>query len=191
MKGPAPVLVPFGSIAPGLKFDLRLFHECDDAFFAEADRRLRPCLEAVTWRWARDPDHADHLEQLTMIRVYEKRATYSGKGSLLAWTWSICANVCREEARKSGGAKTVALENFEDLADTTLGPAEAFERRARAAIVHKALAKLGEREREAVWARYGEGQSLKEIAQSMGINVRTVAPSAMPPDAGTLKNVGR
>ena len=53
MKEPAPVLVLFGSIAPGLKFDLRLFHECDDAFFAEADQRLRPCLEAVTWRWAR------------------------------------------------------------------------------------------------------------------------------------------
>lgn len=49
MKEPAPVLVLFGSIAPGLKFDLRLFHECD----AEADRRLRPRLEAVTWRWAR------------------------------------------------------------------------------------------------------------------------------------------
>ena len=48
MKGPAPVLAPFGSIAPGLKFDLPLFHEWDDAFFAEADRRLRPCLEAVT-----------------------------------------------------------------------------------------------------------------------------------------------
>lgn len=172
---PAPVRVPFGSVAPGFEFDLRLFHECDDAFFAEVDRRLRPCLEAVTWRWARDSDHADDLEQMTMIRIYEKRASYSGRGSLLAWAWSVCANVCKEEARRPGNVETVALDNCGDLADPAPVPDELLERRLRAAAVRKALAELDDREREAVWALHGEGRSLTEVARSMGINARTAA----------------
>ena len=174
-NAPAPVLVPFGCVAPGLEFDFRVFHDGDKALFAEVDRRLRPSLEAVTRRWARDADDADDLAQLTMIRVWEKRTAFSGRGSLLAWTWSVCTNVCREQVRQSGDAQMVALEDCEDLADPVPDLHEAMERRLRAAVVRKALARLDEREREAVLARYGEGRSPREVAQAMGIAVRAAA----------------
>jgi len=108
-NAPAPVLVPFGCVAPGLEFDLRLFHDGDEALFAEVDRRLRPSLEAVTRRWARDADDADDLAQLTMIRVWEKWTAFSGRGSLLAWTCGVCTNVCREQVRQSGGSSPKRL----------------------------------------------------------------------------------
>ena len=174
-SAPAPVRVPFGSVAPGLEFDLRLFREGDDALFADLDRRLRPYLDPVVRRWARDPDHADDLKQMTMIRVYEKRASYAGKGSLLAWTWSICENVCREDGRRSGTVATVALEDCEDLLDGAPLADEEIERRRRTTIVRRALANLDKREREAVLAHWGEGRSLAEVARAMGINVCTAA----------------
>lgn len=164
----------FGSPFPDLRFDLASFHEGDEVLLNDLLDRLRPFMRAAVRKWARSLDHTDDLEQDTMIRVYEKRIRFSGRSSLLTWAWTVCLNVCREDARPAESAEIVPMAGRQ-LEDDGPDPEEEWERSILATEVESALATLKPSEREVVRSHYWEGRTLSEIARAMGKRRETAA----------------
>ena len=144
-------------------------------FAAGNERSLRAAVAAYSPRllplvraFARDPDDADDLLQLTWIRAYEKRSTYAG-GSLLAWLYAICRSVCITRYRTA--------RNRPDLLERLANEP------ARLAIVDdgpdvdgilSTIEQLPDRQRDAIVYRLIEGRSTRETAELMGCAEGTV-----------------
>jgi RNA polymerase sigma-70 factor, ECF subfamily len=118
--------------------------------------------------FARDPDDAEDLLQLTWMRAYEKRATYAG-GSLLSWLYTVCRSVCITRYRTA--------RHRQDLLELMVNEPN------RMVVVDdgpdvdgivEAIADLPERQRDAITYRLVEGHSTRETAELMGCAEGTV-----------------
>lgn len=155
---------------PKPRVDLKRLHAGDPAHLDELLAAAEPDLTQVIRRWAKgDQAKADDLLQEARVRIYRKRASYSGSGSFWRWADRVCLNVCRAQQRLDDRCQTVALDECDEIADDAPGPVEELLLQARAEVVHKALDQLGERERDAAVARYLEGRSTCEVASKMGV----------------------
>lgn len=150
-------------------FDRERFHAGDRALFRHLVRETSPRMLRVIRGYARDDDHAADLLQVCWIRIYRKRARFSGTGSFLGWALTVCRNVCRTEARKRRPGPHVRLDDHGELPDRTPGPAEQLQRQERAAALYAALERLRARERDAILLRILEGRSTAEVAQLLAV----------------------
>lgn len=171
------------SLPPKPKVDLERLHAGDPAHLNELLAAAEPDLIRVIRRWAKgDQAKADDLLQETRVRIYRKRASYSGSGSFYGWAAKVCLNVCRGWERMAARCPTVAFDECDEIAADAPDPAQDLLRRSRAQVVRKALEELEERERDAVTARYFEGRSTPEVARKMGVTskmVRTLLDRAL------------
>ena len=150
-------------------FDRKRFHAGDHRLFRHLVRETSPRMLRVIRGYARDDDHAADLLQVCWIRIYRKRARFSGTGSFLGWALTVCRNVCRTEARKRRHGPVVRLEDRGDLPDRTPGPTERLKRQERAAALYAGLERLTARERDAILLRILEGRSTAEVAQLLAV----------------------
>ncbi len=167
----------------GADFELERFRAGDQEHFRHLVREVSPRLLRVIRGFARDGDHADDLLQATWIRIYRKRALFSGTGSFLGWALTVCRNVCRMDVRKRRmdggkgrmdrgkglGARLLRLDDQRDLADPMPGPAELSVRQQRAVALYAALEGLARRERDAILMRLIEGRSAAEVGCILGV----------------------
>lgn len=150
-------------------FDRERFHAGDPELFRDLVREVSPRMQRVIRGFARDDDHAADLLQACWIRIYRKRARFSGTGSFPGWALTVCRNVCRAEARKRRHGHPVRLDDHGDLPDRAPGPAEQLRRRESAAALYDALDRLRVRERDAILLRILEGRSTAEVARMMAL----------------------
>ena len=151
------------------EFDRELFRKGDAALFRRLVRELSPRMLAMIRFYASDDDHADELLQESWIRIYRKRARFSGKGSFAGWALAVSRNVCRMSLRGVSGMLHVSLYDHGDIPDTAGGPAAQLVRRRRAKALFAALDKLSNRERQAIMLRLLEGWPTAEVAKAMGV----------------------
>lgn len=128
---------------------------------AQAQRIVEGCygnVLAYCRRHAPAGADAQDLAQETFLRFVRAKG-YSNEGKPLAYLLAIARNLCIDAGRMR---RTVPLppdtdvpDPHDDLSDIELACT---------------LAKLGEREREAVELRYGQGLGASEAAQVMGIS---------------------
>ncbi len=115
--------------------------------------------------------HADAAEasQETLLRAYRSRSTWRPDGNVKTWLLGITMNVVRELRRRADRAASLGLEPAL-LADAR-SLTDDDDRMGRLA---KALAKLPDRQREAVSCRYLRRMSVRETAAAMGCAEGTV-----------------
>lgn len=153
--------------------ELRRFRSGDAAHFRELVEVWSPRLLAVVRPFARDMDEAQDLLQETWRRIYEKRATYMGTGTLLGWFYAVCRNVClglRRRENWRGGSAEGMTEGPAGLAE----PEPAAERVALRRSLQRAIMELPEREREVVILRLLGSRSTRETAEALGCAEGTV-----------------
>ncbi len=158
-------------MTPGQRagFDRERFRKGDPALFRRLVREVSPRMLALIRCYVSDPDRADELLQESWVRIYRKRARFSGKGSLVGWALAVTRNVCLMSLRRERGVVRVSLHEHGDLADPADGPATQLARRRRAKALHEALGRLTKRERQAIVLRLLEGRSAAEVSELMGI----------------------
>lgn len=113
--------------------------------------------------------YADELLQESWVRIYRKRAGFSGRGSFVGWALAVSRNVCRMSLRGGTGTVQVSLHEHGDVPDAADGPAAQLARRRRAKALYEALERLTSREREAIVLRLLEERRPAEVAELMGI----------------------
>jgi len=170
MQQTSPTAVDAGS--PLGADEMRLFHAGDARFLSTLMSRHTRRLAGEARRYAACDDEAADLVQETWIRVYEKRASYRGDGSLYGWIRSVLASVAlsrrRAEARREAQVHEVTQAVLGDAPpafDDAMGDAE--EDLGRGLRLVEALMRLPRRQREMVILRFMGGYSTEKIAAAM------------------------
>jgi len=180
--GAGLVRVPTG---PTLRRDGRLlidgekFRRGDHSHFREVVRAFGPLALQVARRFARDEAHGEDLFQEIWKQVFEKRQTYSGRGSFVSWLHRVAVNTCITDYR-AGRIRRETLVLVEQQTRShrpgwtppdPLTETEQSESRER---LYMALAQLPERELQAITLRILEDKTPGEVSEIMGIARATV-----------------
>lgn len=137
------------------------------------ERRLK--LERFLHRLLRNSDDAADVAQEAFLRVYA--AEVGGKTPASeALLYTVAKNLALSELRKKTSRATDTVEDIEQfgLMEESPGPERLLQQRQMLAIIESAMARMPERCLEAFRLRKIDGLSHAEIAQHMGISVKTV-----------------
>lgn len=142
--------------------------------------RFGSLIHSIAHTYASDGDEQDDLYQKICIRVYERRASFSGAGSLASWINRIAHSTCRN-VRRARANRTAAIDRYSAHEASTISSlgvrTDPWEHTAAAdfrARLRRALAQLGERQATAFVLTQVEGYSSSEAAGIMGLAESTV-----------------
>lgn len=140
----------------------------EDAFRGFYDRTSR-ALWAYLARVTGDRQLADDLMQETYFRFLRSPKAHESEAHRRNSLFHIATNLVRDARRRPATAHlTVAAEQAlpaeGDLARRTECRAD----------LERAMAKLKPRERMLLWLAYGEGESHRDIAQSLGVKTGSI-----------------
>jgi RNA polymerase sigma-70 factor (ECF subfamily) len=158
----------------------------DAAAFAELVKLWQGRLVTLFLHHTGDHATAEDLAQETFLRVYRARDRYRPSAKFTTWIHTIANNAAsdlRQRAYRrrewgvplssSASASTIGLDHLA-VAASGLLPARVADRVELQAVVQRALAELGERQRMAVLLAKFEHCSYEEIAAAMNTSVPAV-----------------
>ncbi|KPJ53580.1 hypothetical protein AMJ39_04210 [candidate division TA06 bacterium DG_24] len=161
--------------------DEELFRESwegDPSAFDHLVERYKVKLYNFICRMVGDPDQAEDLLQETFIRIYRKRQEHDRIKKFSTWTYTIAANLARDELRRR---KRWSFVSFEDSIRQKQGASFAMARGpqedlARAEIrrhILVAMESLNAKYRMAFILRDIEGLSYEQIGEVLSIPLGT------------------
>ncbi len=155
--------------------ELDRFHAGDERLFQRLVDDHSPRLMLVARAFARSEDEAREILQATWVRAYRKRRAFRGAGGVFGWLCAVCRTVAlnrlRSGRRRTRLADAVARSAANPAPGSGGDPAEHEEIRRR---LLRALAALGERQRQVVTLRLIEERSVAETAAALGVAEGTV-----------------
>ncbi|MEM8934681.1 MAG: RNA polymerase sigma factor [Acidobacteriota bacterium] len=120
--------------------------------------RHRDYVYRLAWGFVSDPSLAEDVTQEVFLRLARKRPHWRPRARFTTWLYRVTLNVSRELGRRARKEPPTT-----DTVDPTISaPDPAL------ADLQVALARLPDRQREAVVLRHLEGLSTRETAQVMG-----------------------
>lgn len=137
--------------------------------FAELDRRLRPRLLHVLLRRLPTREDAEDVVQQTLFRTFEKIHLYDSRQRLSPWVFTIGLRLAAQHGRRKQLPVNQQSERSLELTCPTPSPDEQLsQREERDQLWDVADRVLKPEQWTALWLFYGEEQSIKEVAQSLG-----------------------
>ena len=134
---------------------------------------------ALALRFCGDAAAAEDIAQAVFVKIYDKLHTFRGDAEATTWLYRIVHNSCLDHHRRAGVRRRLAAaqpgtwtDGHQDEAATPELEMQQAQRRAR---VHAAIADLDPKYRMVVLLKYLEGMTYKEIAETLGWNLGTVA----------------
>ena len=117
---------------------------------------------------------AEDVAQEAMLRLWRAAGDWQAGGAKVStWLYRVTANLAIDRLRRTGRA--VGLDDTDEPADEdALAADDRLIRADRMAALDAALARLPERQRQAVVLRHIEGVSNPEIAEVLEISVEAV-----------------
>ncbi|MDF1823645.1 MAG: sigma-70 family RNA polymerase sigma factor [Verrucomicrobiales bacterium] len=145
-----------------------LQHQHEHPLEAEMERAQVPVLGYLV-RLTGNLAEARDLLQMTNLTAWEKRADYEPDSNVVAWLRAIAHNHYRNAVRRWRNSQTVPLldSDLEQMIETRHEEREQEESRKRR-LLQICLAKLPDRQREAVEGYYLSGQSLEDLGSEAG-----------------------
>lgn len=137
--------------------------------------RLAPRILGYALRLLSDRAEAEDVTQETMLRVWLLAPDWrSGEAKVSTWAYRVVTNLCTDLRRARQRRPAVTLDDAPDLADGSKGVVAAMIETDRMTALQGALARLPERQCQAVVLRHIEGLSNPEIAAIMDLGVEAV-----------------
>ncbi len=132
--------------------------------------------------WAADCDEADDLVQVTFVRAFRSLESYRGDAAFSTWLTRIAFNVCHShaQAQKTEREKAEAVAGREEFAcfpwtlRETCTPEQEVLLKEQRALVQKSIRALPVHYRNAMWLRYVQDRSYREIGRELAIPMGTV-----------------
>ena len=125
-------------------------------------RRYQRLAHRIAYGFTRDPDDAMEVVQETFLKVHERLGTWRGEGEVRSWIARIASNEAMNFARAARRRDARELEPARRRAGEPPQHADLVRRESREAL-HRSLALLPPRQRQAVVLRYFEGMPAREI----------------------------
>ena len=160
----------------GDSIDLARLHARDPLLLTQLVRELSPRIWMAIRGYARDDEDADDLLQDCWIQILERLEAFKRRGSFAAWAIAVSRNVCRTKLRRARreGALTVAVEDIAEVASDQPDSLEELRLSREREVIYGALAKLPDRERDAIVLRVLEGRDTDEVAAILDVAPATV-----------------
>ncbi len=134
--------------------------------------RLAPRVLAQATRMLGDRAEAEDVTQEALLRLWRAAPGWrQGEGRVSTWLYRVTANLCIDRLRRR---RAVALDEVAEPPDPQPSVADRMQGAARMRALSDALARLPERQAQAVALRHLEGLSNSEIAVIMEIGVEAV-----------------
>ncbi len=135
--------------------------------------RFLPRVMAQAYRMLGDRAEAEDVAQEAMLRLWRVAPEWrQGEAQVSTWLYRVVANLCTDRFR-ARRAKT-GLDQIAEPEDPAPSAAARMQDAARQAALASALAKLPERQAQAVALRHLEGLGNPEIAAIMELSVEAV-----------------
>lgn len=132
------------------------------ASFAELVHRHAPRLQVFLRRKTRDHHKVDDLVQDTFIKAYRNLSRYDNSWKFSTWLFTIAARLAASRRRRrEPRPRTLDLR-------IQAGADEAIDRQEQREGLWGKVAELPDSQRQALWLKYGEDLSVKDIATAMG-----------------------
>jgi len=134
-------------------------------------------VRALAWRTLQSHADTDEIAQEVFLKIWHKPDSFkSGKAKFSTWLYRVTLNACIDRQRKT---KTIPLEPLEAiLPDTNPTPEQTLginqQNQQTSKRVNIALAKLPDRQRQAITLSHYEGISNIEAAQILDTSVEAV-----------------
>ncbi len=116
--------------------------------------------------YVRNSDVAENLAEDTFVKLVTKKPKFKGKSSFKTWLYSIARNIALDYLKSLSKAQYSQIEEITDISSDELIE-DAFLIEERKIIINKALKSLKLEYRQAIWLKYFENMSAKEIAVVM------------------------
>jgi RNA polymerase sigma-70 factor, ECF subfamily len=118
-----------------------------------------------------DRDEAEEIAQETFVRAMKQETITSDR----SWLFAVAANLVRDDARRDARRRTrLDLLREQERADAIVEPEPtSIEREGERELARRAIAMLGERDRDALLMRE-EGLSYDEIAAALNLSAGSV-----------------
>ena len=146
----------------------------DRKAYAVLVERYKDLVHDLVYRMTGDAVRAEDIAQEAFVKAYLSLRDFRGESRFSTWLCRIAMNRCKDMLRKArrevlmpGGPD--GETQFPDSVDEGETPAATLERREREAMLHRALARLPTKYREAVVLRHMEGLDFKDVGSVLGI----------------------
>jgi len=137
--------------------------------FEELVRRLYPRLLFVLQRRLQNHADAEDVAQKTLLRAYENIASYNANRKFAPWLFTIGLRLAVDHHRQQKSANQATGYLVTAVADPQPTPEQQAIRLEQSDDLWSLAEKtLKPDQWTALWLLYGEGQTVKEIAQSLG-----------------------
>ena len=143
----------------------------DRRAFDEIVDRYQTTLYNVVLRVLRNHDDAVDVVQTAFARAWDRLDTFDPSRRFFSWLYRIALNAALNTRAKM--RTSTPIEDIE-LVNPGAGPEDDVTRLEERVAIERAIAQLPEHYREVVLLRHFADQSYEEIAESVGIDAKTV-----------------
>jgi RNA polymerase sigma-70 factor (ECF subfamily) len=143
----------------------------DSTAFAELTTRYYAPAYRLAWRLCGSQSDAEDIAQETFAKLWKDPLQVRQAGALKGWIMRAASNGAFDRLRRR---KTVDLDEATEVSDPQSGAAELLENKSASAKVIAAMARLPERQRQALALVYYENLGNAEAAAVMETTVEAV-----------------
>lgn len=137
--------------------------------------RLLPRLVGFAGRMLADRGEAEDVAQEVMLRLWQMAPGWrQDQAKVSTWAYRVASNLCTDRLRQRQRRRLSALDDVAEPVDAAASVVAGMIAADRMAALDAALARLPERQREAVVLRHLEGMTNPEIAEILQIGVEAV-----------------
>ncbi|UCE02815.1 MAG: sigma-70 family RNA polymerase sigma factor [Candidatus Latescibacterota bacterium] len=140
-------------------------------------RQHQSRVYGVALHYVGNAEDARDVAQEIFVRIYKKLDSCSEASRFLPWMLRIARNACIDHIRRRRARPPrhdIPAQEMNDLASSAPGPEEQWREDSRKRLLHLAIQKLSELNREIILLKEIQGLSLEEIASMLDIPVGTV-----------------
>ena len=155
---------------------MALYANGDRAAALALTQRVTPRVLAYASRLlGGDRAEAEDVAQECMLRLWRIAPDWrQGETKVTTWAYRVATNLCIDRQRSRRRKGHVELDDAPDLPEPGPGAESRLQDAQRLQALHRALAALPDRQRQAVVLRHIEGVTNPDIAQILEIGVEAV-----------------
>jgi RNA polymerase sigma factor (sigma-70 family) len=144
--------------------------------FEELVRRYQDAVYGTALRFTRDAGAAEDLAQEVFLRAYRGLERFKGEAKVSTWLYRVAYNLCIDWTRSARRRKRgdVPIEDAGDLVDGRADVEAEYAKQEEQRRVRRIVDGLDEHYRATVMFLYYQKLSYEEIAEVMGVPVKTV-----------------
>ena len=149
----------------------------DDLAWEALVRRYQGRVYAVAYHFMRDREEARDAAQEVFIKIYRGLGSMREGDRFLPWMLRLARNCCVDRLRRlkvRTPAVEVPVEEAPQIVTAEPSPEDSSLADARHGLLYRAIARLGEKNREMILLREIQELKLEEIAEMLGLPLGTV-----------------